>query len=362
MLRYLFFLFIPLCSIHGFGQNLVPNGSFESFSLCPGSFSQAQYEFRALCWSSANTGTPDHFHSCSNGEAGVPYNWAGVSEAFDGRGYAGIFLWMGSDRTYREYLTCELLQPLLKDSLYTLTFRYKLSSYSKYAVDRIGFFLAGEALKVNYDRPLRLEPSGRHVKDSALTEHTGLWEIAQWTYRAHGGEKYLVLGNFDDNSKTRVYNIRFRPIAEPMLAESAYYYIDDVSLVSLYADPETGPQPFSLEAETNTAYVLKNIQFAFNSARLMPESFAELDLLVEYLVKNPSLRVQVTGHTDATGSEAFNLDLSQRRASAVGEFLTGRGISPERVLIRGEGESRPLSAVAGEESDRLNRRVEVIFI
>src|SRR5688500_6154437 len=75
-------------------QNLVSNGSFENFTQCPGSFSEAKHEFRVLDWYSANTGTPDHFHSCSDGEASVPYNWAGVSDAFEGHGYAGIYMWM----------------------------------------------------------------------------------------------------------------------------------------------------------------------------------------------------------------------------------------------------------------------------
>src|SRR5215213_385694 len=120
------------------GQNLVPNPGFENYSSCPGNFSEAAHEFRAIDWRSATIGTPDYFNSCSIGEAGVPHNWAGVSDAYEGKGYAGIYLWMNDANEYREYLQCRLLEPLIKDSVYNIQLHYKLSSYSKYAINRIG--------------------------------------------------------------------------------------------------------------------------------------------------------------------------------------------------------------------------------
>ena len=123
-------------------QNLVPNGGFEDYRRCPGDFSESAEEFAVLGWRSASRGTPDHFHSCSSGDANVPYNWAGVADAWEGDGYAGIYVWMSDDNQYREYLQCKLAQPLVKDSTYEIGFRFKLSSYSKYAVDRILDFYA----------------------------------------------------------------------------------------------------------------------------------------------------------------------------------------------------------------------------
>src|SRR5688572_5971767 len=73
-------------------QNLVPNPGFEHYTHCPGNFSEGPGEFQATGWFGANAGTPDYFNSCSRGDAGVPYNWAGVAEAHDGLGYAGIYL------------------------------------------------------------------------------------------------------------------------------------------------------------------------------------------------------------------------------------------------------------------------------
>src|SRR5688500_14087888 len=211
-------------------QNLVPNGSFEDYTVCPGSYSEHADEFRVKHWRPLTTGSPDYFNTCSEGEAAVPYNWAGVSDAYDGYGYAGIYTWMNLAKDYREYLHCKLTVPLVKDSLYLVEFRYKLSSYSKYATDRIGLLLSDSIKRFPNDQPLGLKPTLSFVKDSALTAETGSWEIATAEYKAKGNEQFLTIGNFHNNAATGNYHIRFRPESQPMLANSAYYYIDDVKV------------------------------------------------------------------------------------------------------------------------------------
>src|SRR5690349_5350025 len=122
-----------LFAIPAFSQNLVPNGGFEEYTSCPGNYSQTKAEFRVKGWWPATRGTPDHFHSCSRGDAGVPHNWAGVSDAYEGKGFTGIYVWMDNDKDYREYLQCRLKEKLIKDSAYHIEFHFCLSSYSRYA-------------------------------------------------------------------------------------------------------------------------------------------------------------------------------------------------------------------------------------
>src|SRR5688572_7787006 len=103
--RFIFFIAaLIILSQQMPAQNLVPNGSFEEYSVCPGSYSRHPAEFRVASWRTLNTGSPDYFNTCSDGEAAVPYNWAGVSDPFDGHGYAGIYTWMQLEKEYREYL------------------------------------------------------------------------------------------------------------------------------------------------------------------------------------------------------------------------------------------------------------------
>ena len=142
LLRLYFILQVVFGHALLWAQNLVPNGSFEDYKYCPGSYSLSSAGFEAVSWKAISTGSPDYFNTCSEGEAAVPYNWAGVSEPYDGYGYAGIYTWMNTDNDYREYLHCKLTETLVRDSIYQIEFHYKLSSYSKFSTDRIGFLIS----------------------------------------------------------------------------------------------------------------------------------------------------------------------------------------------------------------------------
>jgi OmpA-OmpF porin, OOP family len=348
-------------------QNLVPNPGFEEYQACPGNFSEAAHEFRVAPWSSANTGTPDYFNTCSEGEANVPHNWAGVSDAYEGHGYAGIYLWMDRADPYREYVQCRLLEPLLKDSLYTVEFHYKLSSYSKYAINRIGLLLTTSLVNERHDDTLPLTPTLSVVQDSALTKTTGLWETARMKYKASGGEQYLVIGNFFNNEATKYYEIRFRPISQDMLAHSAYYYIDAVSVVPEYRMPENVITPLLPEfspagTALNTTYVLKNIQFELDSYKLTPSSFYELDQVADFLISNPALKIQFFGHTDDQGGDKYNLRLSRNRAKSAAGYLETLGIQRNRIEFFGYGKQKPLLAETTEHDRSVKRRVDIRFI
>lgn len=344
-------------------QNLVPNGSFEEYSVCPGGYSQNPQEFRVDSWVSLTWGTPDYFNACSGGEAAVPYNWAGVSDAYDGNGYVGLYTWL-SVRDFREYLHCRLTQPLISDSLYQIQFRYKLSTYSKYASDRIGVLLSDTLGPMRHDRPLRQSPTVEFVKDSALTPETGSWELASAQYRARGGERFLTIGNFADNEHTRTYHIQFRPEQEPMLAIGAYYYVDDVRITPQFGQPvPTDQLPVFAgdDPELNRPYVLKNIQFEFNSYALLPESYYDLDKVVRYLRVNPDVLISLAGHTDDIGDDAYNLELSEKRSKSAAAYLISRGIDEGRIATSGYGEAVPLVGLDRPNAREINRRVEIVF-
>lgn len=85
-----------------------------------------------------------------------------------------------------------------------------------------------------------------------------------------------------------------------------------------------------------------------------------LDPLVRYLRAHPGTRVEIEGHTDSTGTEAYNRDLSTRRAEAVRRFLEEQGIRPERLTARGLGEDYPVASNATAAGRLQNRRVEVL--
>ena len=122
------------------------------------------------------------------------------------------------------------------------------------------------------------------------------------------------------------------------------------------------PVDTAVATPTNAAeappVVLRNVLFATASAELLPASTPELEKLTTLLTDNPSLRIELRGHTDDVGGEADNLALSQRRAEAVRDYLVGAGIAQDRLRATGFGESRPLLEGTDEESRRVNRRTE----
>ncbi|MEO7992149.1 MAG: OmpA family protein [Chryseolinea sp.] len=348
-------------------QNLAPNPSFEEYDVCPGDFSQAAHEFRVRSWRSANLGTPDHFNDCSIGEADVPHNWAGVSYPYEGKGYVGIYLWMDKENNYREYLQCKLLSSLLKDSLYEIEFHYKLSSYSKYSIDRIGLMLTDSLVNVKHDQVISVQPTLSIIQDSALTKETGYWETARKEYRAVGGEQYVTIGNFFDNQTTHHYFIRFSPVQQIMLEKSAYYYIDEVKVVPLFNTQHSQLTEVVSEFKQDQvvldkAYILRNIQFEFDQSVLRSSSFSELDGIVSWLKKNPSINVALSGHTDDQGNDAYNLTLSTNRAKRVASYLIDHGILSTRIETCGYGKSKPLGDGITEGAREMNRRVEITFL
>jgi len=106
--------------------------------------------------------------------------------------------------------------------------------------------------------------------------------------------------------------------------------------------------------------VLRNIFFDVNSYKLRPESYPELNRLAALLQAQPQMRIEVGGHTDNTGDKKGNLLLSENRARAVVDFLTGKGVDPSRISAKGYGDSKPKTTNDTEEGRAENRRTEFI--
>ncbi|MDF3077563.1 MAG: hypothetical protein K0S09_1452 [Sphingobacteriaceae bacterium] len=111
-------------------------------------------------------------------------------------------------------------------------------------------------------------------------------------------------------------------------------------------------------------YVLKNIYYDLDKAEIRPDAARELDRLFEILKQNPGIRIELSSHTDSRASDAYNLKLSQRRAEAAVKYLWDKGISAERLIPKGYGETRLVNKCADgiectEEEHQANRRTEI---
>jgi len=134
--------------------------------------------------------------------------------------------------------------------------------------------------------------------------------------------------------------------------------------------PGAGPEPQTInrtvalrKLAVGVSGVLRNIYFDFDKWSFKNESYNELNKLERMMQQNPNIRVEISGHTDNIGTQAYNMFLSRKRAEAVKDFLTGKGIDGRRIKATGYGESRPLASNDDEREGReLNRRVEFLVI
>ncbi len=102
-----------------------------------------------------------------------------------------------------------------------------------------------------------------------------------------------------------------------------------------------------------------DITFATNSDAISANLYAALDDVAKVLNDYPATYVDVTGHADSTGADAYNLDLSQRRASSVANYINAKGVKPERLYVSGKGETMPKASNDTIEGRAINRRVEI---
>lgn len=105
-----------------------------------------------------------------------------------------------------------------------------------------------------------------------------------------------------------------------------------------------------------------NVTFGFDSADLRPEFFEVLDSVALVVEEFDQTIIEVAGHTDSTGSAAYNQRLSERRADTVGRYLQNRGVDSRRIATAGFGEDYPIASNATEAGRQANRRVELTLI
>jgi outer membrane protein OmpA-like peptidoglycan-associated protein len=102
-----------------------------------------------------------------------------------------------------------------------------------------------------------------------------------------------------------------------------------------------------------------DVLFDINSATLKPGAYQEINRVAQVLVQYPQTNIQIAGHTDSSGSEAYNQELSERRAMSVKNALTNQGVDPARMRTLGFGEGMPVADNSTEAGRQLNRRVVV---
>ncbi len=113
-----------------------------------------------------------------------------------------------------------------------------------------------------------------------------------------------------------------------------------------------------LPVEKDASVILNNLFFDVDKYELKQQSFTELNEIVKFLQMNQSIRIEISGHTDNSGTESHNQQLSLKRAASVAEYLKKQGIELSRIFQKGDGAQKPLKPNNSEENRQLNRRIE----
>lgn len=275
-------------------------------------------------------------------------------------GLGGLDIWMSKrlDETWLKWSQPVNMGPLINtdrsESYYSISakgdFAYLVSSSTGFGGDDIYRFRLSEGFRPN----AVVLVSGKVINAetrSPIGAEINYYNISDGT----------IMGTAHSNTGNGFYRIVLPyGIQYSFLANSPNYYAIsnyiDLSVVDEYkeinVDIEMKP------VKVGETIRLNNVFFDFDKATLRPESFQELDRVVALLTENPTIEIELAGHTDNVGSDAYNLSLSQQRANSVTQYLISKGISSGRVTPKGYGESVPVATNDTDEGRQLNRRVE----
>lgn len=343
----------------GQGENLVENGSFESTT---GKTKKLGGIETATGWVSPTGARADLFTPAAKlPEISTPTNIYGAEEPKDGKNYAGIVAYSYNDKMPRTYLMAKLTTPLKKGMSYCVQLNISLAELSKYSSNQIGAHLSNKAFGTEEKSSIIAETHILHPDNRVFNAMFG-WDRVCATFEAKGGEKYITIGNFSSNDKTRYEkakkpeNVKGTPII------ASYYYVDDISVTMLETGQkcDCGGPEIDEEPVSNTIYqksVVLNDKmtsaqkieaqanyFGFGKDQLQPAGMASLDVIVAEMKANPTYRLEISGYSDETEIEKSAekqayADMDSKRIATVVKYLKEKGIPESRLIKAPKGSS-----------------------
>lgn len=196
---------------------------------------------------------------------------------------------------------------------------------------------------------------------------------ALYRHDAHGRSDVGISPSRDQYFQDIAINVGLRiplggrgsaPVVEAPKEEVAVVPVEEAAAPPPPPPPPCEPpvpgQPINLDGcKEGDTLVLRGVNFEFDKAKLTVNAKALLDPVADALIARPDIKVEIDGHTDSKGSDAYNLKLSDARAASVVAYLVGRGVSADRMTSKGFGESQPVADNATDEGREFNRRVEL---
>lgn len=198
----------------------------------------------------------------------------------------------------------------------------------------INYYLQGITYTRDKDGNLQILPNTRvnllDGKGDIMQDYvTG--DDGKFLFRVYENEDYTMVGETDG------YLVKRQPYTTSGRA------VDPSTLKDLITNITFDTTIVLDKIEINKTFVLDNIYYNFNRAEIREDAARELDKLVQLLIDNPEIKIELGSHTDSVDTDAFNLDLSRRRAESAVRYIVQNGIAPDRIVAKGYGESMPIA-------------------
>lgn len=357
-------------------QNMVKNPSFEQYNKVPadlGNIETVDY------WSSPTEASPDYFHKRAAGKnVDIPYNKMGRCYARSGHAYMGIYAYASRyiKRNFREYVQLELKQPLLAGNTYCVKAHVFLSQSSNRAVGALGMAASKIQLKEKHEMSIQANKATYMLQEDRSPLDNRTWVEISCQYKAVGGERYVVIGNFDDDRKTKVSGAIENDTFRNPHVDFAYYYIDDICVTNSRTNFNCDCGSFDLvrtrgeerivldvkvqkkEYQLGQVVIMENLNFERGKTIMIRGAQSAIDDLVGTMRLHPNYHIEISGHTDDKGDPQKNQILSKKRAETVYNYLLASGIQRERLSFRGYGQSRPIALNKTVEGRQKNERIQ----
>lgn len=360
-------------------ENLVNNPSFED---AQNSRIRRTGEIeRADGWTSATGARADLFSAeAKTPDAMTPENVYGTETPKDGINYAGIVAYSYRESQNRTYLQTQLTTSLKKGMRYKVQFYVSLSELSRYSTNRIGAYFSRRPIGSDGRIPALItdETHVEHPKQEVFNALYG-WDLICGEYVASGNERYLTIGNFSNETDLKYERVRKPREVRGQQIPAAYYYVDQVS-VQLLGPNEECDCAYGDEAEIETLTVYQrapeiksnmsakdalleyNVYYAKGRYDVRVDGQQTLDAILKILNENPSLKIEVTGHSDDEEAQSPNHNsVSIRRAEYIRTLLVDKGIDENRIYVNDAKNSIPSRHITELDEENLinakNRRV-----
>lgn len=198
----------------------------------------------------------------------------------------------------------------------------------------VNYYLQGITYLVRKDSTLEILPNTLVTlldQDGEAMQDYVTGNDGKFLFRVYENEAYTLIGETDGYITKRQ---PYTTVGKSVPLESLKELVTNITLDTVLVLDRK---------ERNKIFVLENIYFGYDSADIRRDAARELDKLVVLLNDNPDLRIEMGSHTDSVASEAYNIELSQRRAESTVNYLIRKGIDPARLVAKGYGESKPIA-------------------